>query len=104
MTKENNKNIYLYNDLSNLKLEESKSEHKKKENDIFKLLIENIKEYAIFMLDTNGYIITWNSGAKRLKYYSEDEIIGKHFSIFYTKEDIKNNKPEKKVKRCNRIW
>jgi PAS domain-containing protein len=48
------------------------------------LLIDSIVDYAIFMLDVNGTIRSWNSGAARLKGYSAEEIIGRHFSIFYT--------------------
>ena len=58
------------------------------------LLVQSIKDYAIFMLNPNGIISTWNQGAKQIKGYSADEIIGKHFSIFYTEEDLLNKKPE----------
>ena len=51
----------------------------------FKILVEGVKDYAIFRLDVNGRITTWNIGAERLKGYQADEIIGKHFSIFYPK-------------------
>jgi PAS domain S-box-containing protein len=59
----------------------------------FRLLVEGVKDYAIFMLDTDGYINTWNEGAKRIKGYDSDEIIGEHFSIFYTDEDIERLHP-----------
>jgi len=59
----------------------------------FRLLIEGVKDYAIFMLDPNGYVLTWNLGAERFKGYKEHEIVGKHFSIFYTQEDIKRGHP-----------
>jgi PAS domain S-box-containing protein len=49
----------------------------------FKLLVESIRDYAIFMLDPEGHVLTWNAGTQRFKGYSPDEIIGKHFSIFY---------------------
>ncbi len=52
----------------------------------FRLLVENVPEYAIFMLDPNGRVATWNSGAQRLKGYTAEEIIGKHFSIFYPED------------------
>ena len=61
--------------------------------DRFRLLVESVKDYAIFMLDTEGRIKTWNEGAKHLKQYEADEIIGKSFSIFYEPEDLKLNKP-----------
>src|SRR5687768_12915573 len=57
------------------------------------LLVQSIKDYAIFMLNPKGIITTWNAGAKQIKGYSADEIIGKHFSIFYTPEDLQTNKP-----------
>jgi PAS domain S-box-containing protein len=60
----------------------------------YRLLVESIQDYAIFLLDTTGHIATWNAGAKRLKGYNEDEIIGKHFSVFYPKEDKDRAKPE----------
>jgi len=58
----------------------------------FRLLIESVKDYAIFMLDRNGYVTTWNAGAERIKGYSAKEIIGKHFSIFYPEAE-KATKP-----------
>ena len=58
------------------------------------LLIDAIIDYAIFMLDTDGHIVSWNSGAARLKGYTSDEIIGRSFSIFYTPEDRANGLPE----------
>lgn len=53
----------------------------------FRLLVESVKDYAIFMLDSGGRVATWNAGAERLKGYRADEIIGQHFSRFYTRED-----------------
>ncbi len=53
----------------------------------FRVLVESIKDYAIFMLDPHGTIVSWNEGAKRIKGYDADEIIGKHFSIFYPADD-----------------
>jgi PAS domain S-box-containing protein len=62
------------------------------------LLVQSIKDYAIFMLDTRGFIISWNEGAKNIKGYSAQEIIGKHFSVFYIEEDLKDKKPERELK------
>ena len=64
----------------------------------FRLMVESVREYAIFMLDITGHIVTWNEGAQRIKGYSSMEIIGKHFSTFYTEEDLKTNKPERELK------
>ncbi len=64
----------------------------------YRLMVEGVRDYAIFLLDTNGYIVTWNDGAKRIKGYSANEIIGKHFSIFYTANDLESKKPERELK------
>ena len=66
--------------------------------DPFRLLVESVKDYAIFMLDDQGYIVSWNLGAENIKGYTADEIIGKHFSIFYTEEDLKWDKPGYELK------
>jgi PAS domain S-box-containing protein len=60
----------------------------------FRLLVEGVRDYAIFMLDPSGHIISWNSGAQLIKGYTATEIIGQHFSIFYPLEDIRGGKPE----------
>lgn len=64
----------------------------------FKLLVDSVQDYAIFMLDTNGNIASWNKGAQRAKGYTEQEIIGRHFSIFYTQADRDRNHPEYELK------
>lgn len=56
--------------------------------------IKEIKDYAVFMLDKTGRIVTWNEGAERIKGYSEQEIVGKHFSVLYTKRDRTQDLPE----------
>jgi len=60
---------------------------------IFNLLIDSVIDYAIFLLDPNGIVATWNPGAQRLKQYKPDEIIGRHFSTFYTQPDLEIRKP-----------
>ncbi len=64
----------------------------------FRLLVEGVKDYAIFMLDTEGRITTWNLGAQRIKGYREEEIVGEHFSIFYANEDIERGHPEEELR------
>ena len=61
----------------------------------FRLLVESVTEYAIFELDTEGRILTWNQGAQRIKGYRPEEIIGQHFSIFYTPEDARAGRPQR---------
>src|SRR5882762_1498892 len=60
----------------------------------FRLLVEAVQDYAIFMLDPNGHIVSWNIGAQRIKGYHGAEIIGRHFSCFYPQEDLDRGKPE----------
>ncbi len=63
--------------------------------------IDNIKDYAIFLLDPNGYILTWNEGAHHLKGYTASEIIGQHFSKFYPQEDIDAGKTEYELQEAS---
>lgn len=62
------------------------------------LLLQSITDYAIYMIDTTGVVRTWNAGAEKLKGYKPDEIVGKHFSRFYTPEDREQGKP------ANALW
>lgn len=57
-------------------------------------MIEEVQDYAIILLDTEGTVRNWNVGAKRIKGYTRDEVIGKNFSMFYTTTDVQNNKPQ----------
>jgi two-component system CheB/CheR fusion protein len=61
----------------------------------FRLIVESVQDYAIFMLDPKGNIVTWNKGAQRLKGYTHQEIIGKHISTFYTPEGRLEKRPQK---------
>jgi PAS domain S-box-containing protein len=60
----------------------------------FRLLVEAVQDYAIFMLDTEGHVVSWNNGAERIKGYQGAEIIGKHFSCFYPPADLQTGKPQ----------
>ncbi len=60
----------------------------------FRLLVEAVRDYAIFMLDPEGNVSSWNLGAERIKGYKSGEIIGKHFSCFYPEDDIRSGKPQ----------
>jgi osomolarity two-component system sensor histidine kinase TcsA len=71
-------------------------------NDTYRVLVDTVKDYAIFMLDTQGNVRTWNSGAQLLKGYKPEEIIGKHFSVFYGEDDIIFEKPRKELEICLR--
>ena len=69
----------------------------------FRLLVENVQDYAIFMLDPQGRVVSWNRGARRIKGYEAAEIIGKHFSVFYTPEAIARHWPTTELKEAERI-
>jgi PAS domain S-box-containing protein len=66
----------------------------------FRLLVEGVKDHAIFMLDGKGCVSTWNLGARRIKGYEAGEIVGKHFSAFYTREDVERGHPEQVLRRA----
>ncbi|HEX6997819.1 MAG TPA: PAS domain S-box protein [Gammaproteobacteria bacterium] len=64
-----------------------------KSEERFRLLVDGVDDYAIVMLGRNGFVSSWNSGAQRIQGYTSEEILGKHFSRFYTSEDVTANKP-----------
>src|SRR5919202_2478175 len=64
----------------------------------FRLLVEGVKDYAIFMLDPAGRVASWNAGAERITGYQAEEIVGKPFSHFHTEEDIERGRPEEEVR------
>ena len=66
----------------------------------FQLLVESIKDYAIIMLDTNGCVVSWNAGAARIKGYTSEEIIGRHFSRFYVPEATEGGGPAIELQRA----
>jgi PAS domain S-box-containing protein len=66
----------------------------------FRLLVEGVQDCAIFMLDPEGHVATWNTGAERLKGYAADEIIGKHFSRFYPQEALDRDWPAEELRRA----
>ena len=68
----------------------------------FRLLVEGITDYAIYMLDPDGYVANWNSGAARIKGYKAKEIVGKHFSTFYTPEDQAAGLPKKALETARK--
>src|SRR6185437_1675800 len=68
----------------------------------YRLLIEAVTDYAIYMLDSTGIVTSWNPGAQRFKGYTADEIIGQHFSRFYTEEDRKSGLPQRALETAVR--
>src|SRR5213594_335466 len=68
----------------------------------FHILVDSVEEYAIYMLDPSGNVVTWNTGAEKIKGYTADEIIGKNFACFYTAEDVAADKPERNLREAAR--
>src|SRR5689334_24277188 len=66
----------------------------------FRLLVEAVADYAIFMIDPNGYVLTWNAGAQRIKGFAPEEIIGQHFSRFYPGDAIESGWPEHELQEA----
>jgi PAS domain S-box-containing protein len=89
--------------LHSIEVEESRrraEEALRESEERFRLMVSEVKEYAIFMLDPEGRVSSWNEGAQSIKGYSSEEIIGKHFSRFYTEEDVEAGKPEEELKEA----
>lgn len=66
-------------------------------SEAYEALVDGIEDYAIVMLDPEGLVLSWNSGAQRIKQYDRDEILGRHFSCFYTPDDVANQVPEREL-------
>jgi PAS domain S-box-containing protein len=81
----------LLKDVNTKKLAEVEA---REQEDRYRLIVEVVKDYSIFMLSPTGDILTWNDGAQKIKGYRSSEIIGKHFALFYTRQDIESGKPE----------
>lgn len=82
-------------------LEKSRQQEALRESEErFRLLVNGVRDYAIFLLDPQGKITSWNEGAERIKGYRIDEIIGKHFSLFYTEEDLALDKPGEELRKA----
>src|SRR5262245_2395973 len=64
------------------------------------LLVKNIRDYAIYMLDAEGRVVSWNPGAQRFKGYTADEIMGEHFSKFFTAEDREAGLPQRALRQA----
>ena len=76
--------------------------HLRDENEQFRRLVEEVKDYAIFMLDHDGNVRTWNQGAREIKGYDKDEIVGEHFSTFYPAEDTEDGLPDRLLRNARK--
>jgi PAS domain S-box-containing protein len=70
--------------------------------DQYHVLVDGIKDYAIFMLDPQGHVVSWNEGASRIKGYRSDEVVGQHFSLFYPAEDVVAHAPWNKLEAARK--
>lgn len=70
-------------------------EASRQRKELYSLLIQSVSDYAIILLDAQGTILTWGAGGERIEGYQSDEIIGRHFAVFYHRQDIRQNKPQK---------
>src|SRR6266576_4280340 len=68
----------------------------------FHILVDSVEEYAIYMLDPIGNVVTWNSGAEKIKQYTAEDIIGKNFACFYTADDVAAEKPQRNMREAAR--
>ena len=68
----------------------------------FRILVESVTDYAIYLLDAKGHVVSWNTGAQRIKGYSADEILGQHFSRFYPENDRRNGLPQRALEAAVR--
>src|SRR5256885_16078512 len=69
---------------------------------LFRLLVDTVKDYAIFVLDPDGHVLTWNEGARAIKGYTGEEIIGQHFSKFYLPEAVQSGWPSRELALADR--
>ncbi|HMF86588.1 MAG TPA: PAS domain-containing sensor histidine kinase [Gemmatimonadaceae bacterium] len=69
----------------------------------YQMMVDSVRDYAIFMLDPDGHVASWNKGAQRIKGYTPSEIIGQHFSVFYPQKDITSGKPPHELKVAARV-
>lgn len=106
-TKIKNEADYIFSsDLLDKKVEE-RTRNLKESEERYHKMIEEVQDYAILLLDLEGYILNWNKGAQQIKGYSEKEIIGKNFRIFYRESDRKDMLPQKLIREAyltGRAW
>lgn len=86
--------------ISDISLRKQTERRLREIEEIFRIQVEVVKDYAIFALDSQGIVLNWNAGAERLKGFLAEEIIGKHFSCFYTEKDQNDGKPAQELQKA----
>ena len=66
----------------------------------YEQLVQSVVDYAIYMLDPDGRVVSWNAGAERIKGYRADEVVGRHFSLFFTPQDCAEGRPERLLRQA----
>jgi PAS domain S-box-containing protein len=98
----NNEIVYIIHNVKDVTRQKIAEEKLKKSEKDFQLLVSTVKDYSICMLDENGIVASWNSGAEHIKGYNQKEIIGKSFKIFYSAEEIKKKVPDYDLEMAKR--
>jgi PAS domain S-box-containing protein len=90
--------LYVFLQLQDVTAQSAAEEQARLAEERFRLLVEAVQEYAIFMLDTEGHVVSWNSGAQRIKGYRAKDILGQHFRIFYPEAQQRSRHPEDELR------
>jgi PAS domain S-box-containing protein len=90
--------LYLFLQVQDVTAERAAAEGLRRSEERFRLLVAAVEDYAIFMLDPTGHIVSWNAGAQRSKGYTAEEIIGQHFRVFYPPEEQARQHPEHELR------
>lgn len=98
--------LYLFLQSQDVTAQRRAEEELRQSEQRFRLLVEAVQDYAIFMLDPQGHIVSWNRGAERIKGYRSDEIIGQHFRVFYPKhmQDVHHPEKELELARAHGVY
>jgi len=98
--------VFAFDVTAEVRARHQSEEQLRQTEETFGLLVESLQDYAIFRLDPEGRVASWNSGARRIEGYEPEEVIGRHFSIFYPEEDARRGKPEHLIaaaRECGRV-